>query len=280
MSIVRLSRFPPVFFLLFTSAWPLGATAERPLKATLTESRGDVRVSGANGAENPGDWEPAEAGMTLAAGSRVKAGPDGSADLLFEDGTALHLDKGADMEVAEAREKAESRVWRLRLLAGRLFSQVAKAARPSDYRVRTPVAVAAVRGTEFVADASEDGTDLAVFDGEVQTQAMDDKGLLGEAVAVKPDQELSLERGRPAGPPTAISDAMRNFREGIAAQFRARIDGYRRDTARVMRLRAEFMERRRKRIEDSMEQRRRKDADTMRDFRKNLRRQSPQPPAP
>lgn len=264
--------------LMFLPAGPLGATAERPLKATLTEHHGEVRVSGAEGAEDPAAWEPAEAGMTLLAGSKVKTDKEGTADLLFEDGTAVHIDKGADFELTEAREEDRGRIWKIRLWAGRLLSQVVKGPRPARYQVRTPVAVAAVRGTEFVADVSESGgTGVAVFEGEVESQAFDEEKAVGEPVTVQPDQEVALEPGRAAGPPRAISQGMKNFRNGSAALFRARIAAFRQDTQRVIRLRQKFMERRRKRIKSSMENNRKSNADAMRDFRKNLRRRPNRP---
>ena len=151
----------PLFLLLPLFAVPLMGTAERPLKATLTEARGDVQVSAAP--DSP--WEAGEPGMTLASAARIKTGADGGADLLFEDGTALHLDKSASMTLESARDTGAAKEFSIRLWAEKLVSQVLKRDRPVSYRVRTPVAVAAVRGTEFVADASETATDVAVFEG-------------------------------------------------------------------------------------------------------------------
>lgn len=249
-------------------AAPLWGTAERPLKATLTEARGDVQVSAAPDQE----WEPAEAGITLGAEARLKTGPDSDADLLFEDGTAMHVDKNASLTLESAREKSDgTREFSIRLWAGRLLSQVMKRERSVSYRVRTPVAVAAVRGTEFVTDAAEDATELAVFEGQVETTSLKDDAAVGEAVLVAPDQEISLAGGRPAGAPRALSRAMGDYRRANAARFRARIDTFRRDTARVQRLREDFMERRRRRMEEAMEQGREGNARKMRDFRKRLR---------
>jgi len=89
------------FLLLLSAAIPASvrATAERPLKATLTEAKGDVQVIEASQAAAPGDvrWKRARPGVILSANARLKTGADGSADLLFDDGTALHLDRNASL---------------------------------------------------------------------------------------------------------------------------------------------------------------------------------------
>lgn len=260
----------PLFLSLSLLAGPLPGTAERPLKATLTEAHGEVQVSAAPDAP----WEAGEPGMTLASAARLKTGADGGADVLFEDGTALHLDKNASMTLESARDTGASKEFSIRLWAGKLVSQVLKRDRPVNYRVRTPVAVAAVRGTEFVADASEGATDVAVFEGTVETGSLKDDAPLGDPVAVGPEQEVSVAQGRPAGPPRAISRAMSEYRAAHAALFLRRIDAFRRDTARVQKLQDAFMERRRRNIEEKMERRREGDADKMRDFRRKMRRRA------
>lgn len=257
------------FLLLLCAAVPAGATAERPLKATLTEMTGDVQTQTKDGAA----WEPAEPGVVLAADARLKTGAGASADLIFDDGTAVHAGENASLSVETAREDGTGREFSLRLWAGRVLSQVLKReGSPARYRIRTPVAVAAVRGTEFVADASEGGTQLAVFEGEIETQSLRDDAPLGDAVSVKPEQEISLAAGRPAGRPRALSRTMKNYRKATAALFRNRIDGYRRDMSRVQRLQQGLMERRRRLIEEKMEERRKGDANTMEDYRRQMRR--------
>jgi hypothetical protein len=240
--------------LLLLAALPCLATAERPLKATLTEATGDVKVSQKEGSP----WEPAEPGLTLAAGARIKTGPDGNADLLFEDGTALRLEANASAGVAAAAEKDGERSFSIRLWAGRLLSQVMRRERPVRYEVRTPVAAAAVRGTEFVADASDGTAGLAVFEGAVEAQSLQDDKPLGQPVALAADQELSLDRGRPAGPPRRISGAMAEYRRSAATLFRARIAAYRADGERVRALQKAFMERRAGRMQNRMRDQRRR----------------------
>jgi ferric-dicitrate binding protein FerR (iron transport regulator) len=273
-----MKKTPFLFLLLLPAcAWP---TAERPLKATLTEAKGDVQVIEAAQA-SPGDaaWKPARPGVVLTANARLKTGSDGSADLIFDDGTALHVDRNASLTVETSRSTEDHREFSIRLWAGRLLSQVMKNNEtPVRYRVRTPDAVAAVRGTEFVADASTSGAKMAVFEGQVETQSMKDDSPLGDAVTLQPDQEVAVESGRPVGPPQTISQAMSDYRRDVAALFQARMDGYRNDMEQVRKLQEDFMDRRRRETEGAMEERRKGTDDAMQDFRRKLRQKTGTPP--
>jgi ferric-dicitrate binding protein FerR (iron transport regulator) len=263
-------------FLGFAGTPPLGATAERPLKATLTVARGDAKMS----LQKDAAFEPAQPGAVLTADARVATGADGSAELLFEDGTAVRVEANSSLTLETARQTADSREFSLRLWAGRLLSQVMKRDTSARYSVRTPAAVAAVRGTEFVADAADGSTGLAVFEGTVETQSLDGDKPLGDPVALQPNQELSVEKGHPAGPPRAISAAMEQYRQGIAALFQQRMEDYRRNTAKVIQLQRDFMLRRQQQNRDAMEKRRRENADQMERFRRRTQQRTPSSDAP
>jgi len=142
------------------------------------------------------------------------------------------------------------------------------------------VASAAVRGTEFVADASTTGATVAVFEGAVETQSLKDDAPLGETVTLQPDQEVAIEGGIPVGPPQTISQAMADYRRGVAALFQARMDGYRNDMDRVQRLQEEFMNERRRETEGAMEEHRNETNDAMQDFRRKMRQRTGPPPEP
>jgi ferric-dicitrate binding protein FerR (iron transport regulator) len=263
-------------FLGFAGTPPLGATAERPLKATLTVARGDAKMS----LQKDAAFEPAQPGAVLAADARVATGADGSAELLFEDGTAVRVEANSSLTLETARQTADAREFSFRLWAGRLLSQVMKRDTNARYSVRTPTAVAAVRGTEFVADAADGTTGLAVFEGTVETQSLDGDKLLGDPVALEPNQELSVEKGRPAGPPRTISAAMEQYRQGVAALFQQRMEDYRRNTAKVIQLQRDFMLRRQQQNRDAMEKRRRENADRMEQFRRRTQQRTPSSDAP
>lgn len=75
--------------------------------------------------------------------------------------------------------------------AGKLFSRLTrKLKKGEEYKVRTPTVTAAVRGTEFMVDTTEDQGNVSCSSGEVSVQ----KGM--EEILLKAGKEVSILRGQ------------------------------------------------------------------------------------
>jgi hypothetical protein len=180
--------------------------AER--EARLVGTRGAVYLHKAGSPE--GEFVVVSAGVPLLAGDWLRVGLDGSAELMFDGATSVALSSGTDLALTSlARAGTE-----LRLALGALTAKVSKLGSGERFRVRTPTAVAAVRGTEFVVEQDEDDGDsrVAVVDeGEVAVTAASG----GEPVLVRPRQETSVRR-----------DAVAPEAPRALAQMRARAEAY------------------------------------------------------
>ncbi len=143
---------------------------------------------------------PAEAETPLEDGDRIETGDDGKAEVALEPDSVIELGGKTSFTVGSTAREAS---W----FALDLGSFVAKlrsfAQGRSRLEVRTPTAVAAVRGTEFGLEVDEDGaTDIGVYDeGQVAVTASEGGG--GETV-LGAQNELTLRRGEPAGKPHAL----------------------------------------------------------------------------
>jgi tetratricopeptide (TPR) repeat protein len=87
-------------------------------------------------------------------GDRIETGDADKAELQFHDGTRLSLNFNTTIQIPspESRARGPTPVARpraVRLLLGQLSSKVQAATNQADFAVHTPVATAAVRGTEF-----------------------------------------------------------------------------------------------------------------------------------
>jgi tetratricopeptide (TPR) repeat protein len=87
-------------------------------------------------------------------GDRIETGDADKAELQFHDGTRLSLDFNTTIQIPspESRARGPTPVARppvVRLLLGELSSKVQPATNHAEFAVLTPVATAAVRGTEF-----------------------------------------------------------------------------------------------------------------------------------
>src|SRR5262245_34858228 len=101
---------------------PARAAYNPNMGAVVTAVQGDVMVSTSPKA----DWMPAEKGMRCAAASSIRTGADGSAEMMFEDGTALRIDANSSVGIKTAVRKNLVREFVLDLFSGRLLSNVVK----------------------------------------------------------------------------------------------------------------------------------------------------------
>lgn len=149
----------------------LGASAARAAQTgCFYDLRGEVSVQ-KGGA---GGWRSALKGEALAEGDKVRTGGSGACDLLMKDGTFVKVDPGSEASVESLVATKEERTFSFSLLKGKALWMVAKLKKDlkSSFRVRTPSAVCAVRGTDFATVVSSSGVlDLGLFDGQVAVSA-------------------------------------------------------------------------------------------------------------
>ncbi|MDD5657320.1 MAG: FecR family protein [Elusimicrobia bacterium] len=153
-------------------------------EARLTAVKGDVLVFTA---EEP-QGGPGEADMPLQKGDRVKTGANSSAEVAFSGEHGVIVRPNSEFAIASAgRGDAE-----LDLRLGCLLAKIGDLA-GGAFRVRTPAAVAAVRGTEFAVEVSPEAqTRVGVFDeGTVEVDASS-----GEKELLKANQETMVAPGR------------------------------------------------------------------------------------
>lgn len=104
-------------------------------------------------------------------GDRVRTGGDGLVKIILEDNSLLTLDRRSELEISEflfqPQEKKRSGVFqmlrgRLKALMGRILNV------QGSIELRTPTAVAGVRGTYFLVEVDEGGNaNFVMFEGEL-----------------------------------------------------------------------------------------------------------------
>lgn len=155
--------------------------------ARLTEVKGEVTLYASDEMEGV----PAEKDTPLEPGDRVTTGPDASAEIGLDGTHVISLGASSDFTL-ESPKRSDSI---LKLALGSLLAKIQSLAAGQGLRVRTPTAVAAVRGTEFGVDIpaeTPDETHVGVFDeGRVEVQ-----GGEGAPELLKSNQETSVRRGQ------------------------------------------------------------------------------------
>lgn len=113
----------------------------------------------------PGDW--------LERGAELRTGASGRIRLRFLDGSTVVLGDRSQLKLERYEPAADERARESTLLLE--TGLIGQKVQPGGvWQVRTPTAVTAVRGTEFIVEFSpEQGTSVAVQSGEVVVEATD-----------------------------------------------------------------------------------------------------------
>jgi len=131
------------FFFLFFCGHLLAGEDTAMLKAMI----GTVEYfsKGAAG------WQTAAEGLTLSSGDKVKTGADGMVSITFANGGEIFLKPNTEFEITSlSRSEDKSSIdYKLQLNMGKLRAMVEKLDPNSSFEVKTPTAVAAIRGTVY-----------------------------------------------------------------------------------------------------------------------------------
>lgn len=158
----------------------------------ITDVHGDAAVV-ANGAARPGK---AVEKMPLETGDTVVTRSGGGVEIANAQGTLFRLRENSSFKIEEAPSGESS----FRLKVGRLLARFAKSIDGAPHiQLHTPVAVAAIRGTELVLDVADNGlTNAAVSEGEVAFDAESDVAASTQTPSGEVDVKAS--EGAVAGP--------------------------------------------------------------------------------
>ncbi|MFC3226074.1 FecR domain-containing protein [Marinibaculum pumilum] len=159
------------------------------------------KVSGTVHRESAGQRIDLNVGDPIHSADHVLTGQDGRVRLQFPDGSTVVVGPGSDLEVASYDMKSETKPGGLlRLAEGILRAIVDTMPANGQFAVAAPTAVAAVRGTAFVVEASADNTGVFVIDGIVSVSAASGAG---GPVTVQNNRGTDVPKGGTPTPPAA-----------------------------------------------------------------------------
>ncbi|MEW6041653.1 MAG: FecR family protein [Elusimicrobiota bacterium] len=172
-----------VAIILFSSTSILMAD-----EAFILKVSGDVKLF----ISKTGKWERAFPNIALQENDKVKTGIKSSAILILASGTKVTLSPESNLTVSQLTGDTVS----VFLNPGKLNAGVKRKIFKRYFTVKTPTAVAAIRGTEFNVAVDEKGiTEVEVFEGLLGVQKADGSGpevfvAEGEKIKVLPDVPL------------------------------------------------------------------------------------------
>jgi hypothetical protein len=171
---------------------PVALLKKNPLSARVAATNGPVqRMAHYN------VFVPLTPGMTVGEGDRIHTGHDGFVTLEFDDGTHVTVPQDSTIEIGTMQRTAltgaTDRV--IFLQRGEVSSEVTHAKGSADrFQIRSPSAVAGVRGTGFLTryDATKQSTAVSVIEGLVGVNGAGKPGLDAGGFAKPIDPSVQL----------------------------------------------------------------------------------------
>jgi hypothetical protein len=168
----------------------LGAHAAAIVGSVLAV-RGEVFVESAGSLQPLATNDPIHRGATIVS----KAG---KAKIALDDGSIVSVSEHARVHIAHFDRSHDEARTRLGLLSGGLRAIVQKVGAGGTFEVETETAVAAVRGTDWVIEATPEQTSVALVEGAV---AVSDRARTATVMLQAPGQGTDVRRGAPPTPP-------------------------------------------------------------------------------
>ena len=96
-------------------------------------------------------WKKVIVGTELKEGDKIKTGAGARAELVFKDGSFIRLKENTSLGVKLARQETSTKAvqYNLDFRVGEIMVELKKLKKGSNFKVETPTAVAAVRGTTY-----------------------------------------------------------------------------------------------------------------------------------
>lgn len=177
-------------FVLFLSP-PLCAEVSAPDDSEVQVSKieGHPLVKFHDG----GDWMLLGEDTPLFAGDAVRVPAKSRVEVITKDGDLTELQENTEVVFGETRPLS----FQLKLILGSILAKVSPQPR-KRFQVHTPVAVAAVRGTEFGVAVDESGnSEVGVTAGEVAARRTEGAEASTEEIILRQNEGAVVEHGRP-----------------------------------------------------------------------------------
>ena len=153
-------------------------------------------------------WSVATKGTILGEKDKILTGANGTAELVFETGTTLKIKQNTELEMAQLTGGET----RMSMAKGRIRAKIAKLTTGQKFELRSPAAVASVRGTEFImgSDQTTGNSEVVVLEGTVEFGGLTADGQITNPIEVNPMEKCSTGSDGSTGNIITIDETEKN----------------------------------------------------------------------
>lgn len=186
--------------LTLVTLWQFPALAQET-SGVMMVVKGDIKVT------SGGKTESAKVGRKVFSGDAIIAGADSRAKIVMSDRNILNVSPDSKVVIEKYTNdpKSDSRAVELKVEYGKVRAQVEQKydGEKNKFNIKTPTAVAGVRGTDFITGYSlrTRQTSIVTFSGMVAVGQPGAAGEIKNPVFVRPGQTTNVGDGKPPEPP-------------------------------------------------------------------------------
>ncbi len=135
------------------------------------------------------------------------------AEIVFDDATLIKLDPNSSIVIKDLK-KGKNNKTLLDLLKGKVIAIVKKLTVDEEFTIKTKLAAAAVKGTEFIVEAGDEER-VGVYDGKVEVASVDMDGNILHKIILDKDKETKIVKKLkiPEKPKNLGRDFIKRYKE-------------------------------------------------------------------
>lgn len=203
-------------FLITTAAWA------EDTSGVFMVVKGDVKITSGK----DGKTDAAKVGKKVFAGDSISAGADSRAKIVMSDKNILNIspDSKIKIETYSNDPKSDSRNVELKIEYGKVRATVEQKydGEKNKFNIKTPTAVAGVRGTDFLTgfNRSTRQSSIVTFTGTVAVGTPGPRGEIQNPVFVRPGQQTSVgASGAPEAPKPMPKEELQKMNNETSADL-------------------------------------------------------------
>lgn len=194
---------------------------------TMMVVKGDVKITSAKTKQT----DPGKVGGKVYPGDMITAGSDSRAKIVMSDKNVLNISPDSQMTIAKYESNAASGAHNVELKVdyGKVRASVEQKydGEKNQFNIRTPTAVAGVRGTDFLTafNKANNTTQVTTFSGVVAVGQPGANGKISNPVYVKPGQTTNVMDGKaPEAPKAVPKEDLNNMKSDSASDNNKKAD--------------------------------------------------------
>lgn len=128
--------------------------------------------------------------IPLYEGDSIITGYDSRVEIVFDDATIIKLDSNSRLVIRDLKREKKNKTI-IELIKGRLIGVVKKMLKKEEFVVKTKLAMAVIKGTEFIVETGEEDS-VGVYEGRVEVASYDKGGNIRKKIILDKDKETKI----------------------------------------------------------------------------------------